>query len=118
MNKQEFDNVRTLANFLERYTSVAQKTATSKTFTFSVEDMPIWLGYYESLILTNVIPDGCAFNQKTNDTNYGVGNDGCCRREEFYKLLMQCYKYLYNALSSGEIFLKHNGWYLSEKEEL
>ena len=115
MNKREFDQVLDLTHFLEKYEEKA-KDARNKTFAFQKSDMNLWKSYFEALIKPGVLRDGMAFGAENNNTNLGIGIDGECYSDEFYQLLMQCYKYLYMALSSGEIFLKHKGWVVSDKE--
>lgn len=116
MNKQEFDQVRKLTAFLERFIPEVKKKNAEEIFEFSEEDKVLWDTYFKELILTNVLADGTAFGAKSNNSNLGIGTDGSCYPAEFYQLLMQCYKYMYLALSAGEIYLKYNGWYLAEKD--
>lgn len=52
---------------------------------------------------------------KIQEATKGVGNDARAYRVEYYQLLMQCYRYLYFALSSGEIFLEHTGWVTADR---
>lgn len=117
MNKLEFDQVVGLAHFLEKYTQQAMGADKNKLIRFSEEDKQKWNSYFEALVKPGILPDGKAFSSSGNDSNYGVGRDGECYRDEFLQLLMQCYKYLYLALSSGEIFLKYKGWDLSDGKE-
>lgn len=116
MNKQEFDLVRGLAALLEKYIPEIQSKKADEGYTFLDDDKALWMSYYEKLILTDVLMDGKAFGAKSNNTHLGIGKDATFVSAELYQLLMQCYKYLYNALSSGEIYLKYNGWYLAEKD--
>ena len=118
MNKKEFDQVVNLTHFLEKYTQKAIDAGRNKTFPFSKEDKKLWDAYFEMLIKPGILPDGMAFGEPTNDTNIGVGKDGECYRDEFLQLLMQCYKYLYTALSSGEVFLKYKNWCTADEKEL
>lgn len=69
--------------------------------------MSEWIGYFRRLILTDILVDGKAFGEPTNDTHLGIGSDGCCVAAEYYQLLMQCYKYLYLALASGSTSLRY-----------
>lgn len=115
MNKKEFDQVVGLACFLERYTAQATPCR-DKTFSFSKEDQLIWKGYFETLIKPGILPDGMAFGKPDNNCPDGIGTDGAAFSDEFFQLLMQCYKYLYKALSCGEIFLEHDGWYVTDRK--
>lgn len=117
MNKLEFDQVVELTHFLEKYTKQVMDTDRTKLIQFSGEDKKKWDSYFETLIKPGILPDGMAFGNFSNDSNYGVGRDGAGYRDEFLQLLMQCYKYLYLALSSGEIFLKYKGWGMSDGKE-
>lgn len=117
MNKAEFDQVVSLTHFLEKYMQQFIDAGRSKTIGFSEEDQKKWNGYFKALIEPEVLPDGKVFDAAGNHSNYGIGLDGTGYRDEFFQLLMQCYKYLYLALSSGEIFLEHNGWYVSDGKE-
>jgi hypothetical protein len=116
MNKMEFDEVRELSLFLERFIPEIKKTKSIMTYAFPKQDQATWKKFYNDLILTNVLPDGTAFGGKDATGNLGVGQDGSSSAAEFYQLLMQCYKYMYQALSAGEVYLKYNGWYLAQKE--
>ncbi len=117
MNKLEFDQVVSLTHFLEKYTQQMMDAGKDKVITFSSEDKNTWDTFFETLINPGILQDGMAFHTPCNDTKVGIGSDGACYREEFLQLLMQCYKYLYLALSSGEIFLKHKNWYTSDGKE-
>jgi hypothetical protein len=116
MNKQEFDEVRKLAVFLEQYIPEINKLESDKFYTFPIADQSVWSTYYKDLISTNVLPNETAFGVEVGTGKKGVGKDGICSSTEFYQLLMQCYKYMYQALSVGEVYLKYNGWYLAQKE--
>ncbi len=118
MNKKEFDQIVHLTHFLEKYTQQAIDAGRTNTFPFSEEDKKLWNSYFEMLIKPGILPDGMAFGEPNNDTNIGVGKDGVCHRDEFLQLLMQCYKYLYTALSSGEVFLKYKNWCISDAKEI
>ncbi|MEY8322232.1 hypothetical protein AAK894_14360 [Lachnospiraceae bacterium 46-61] len=118
MNKKEFDQIVDFTHFLEKYTQQAMNSNRNKTFSFSEEDKKIWNLYFEMLIKPGILPDGMAFGEPNNDTNVGIGKDGQCYRDEFLQLLMQCYKYLYTALSSGEVFLKYKNWCTSDEKEI
>lgn len=118
MNKLEFDQVVGLTHFLEKYTQQMMDAGKNKVINFSDTDKKIWDSYFETLIKPGILPDGMAFHMPNNDTNIGIGSDGAASREEFLQLLMQCYKYLYLALSSGEVFLKHKNWYTSDGKEV
>lgn len=117
MNKTEFDQVVGLAHLLEKYMTQIIGAGRSKSIGISDEDKKVWDSYFESLIKPGILPDGKVFHAMGNDSNYGVGRDGVAYRDEFLQLLMQCYKYLYLALSSGEIFLEHSGWEVSDGTE-
>ncbi len=117
MNKIEFDQVVGLTHFLEKYTQQAMDAGRDRTITFSETDKKIWNSYFEALIKPGILPDGISFHQPNNDTNLGIGRDAEGYRDEFLQLLMQCYKYLYLALSSGEIFLKYKSWDTSDGKE-
>ena len=116
MNKKEFDQVVSLAHFLEKYTQTAINCRT-KTFSFSAEDKQVWNAYFEMLIKPGILADGMAFGKENNNVPEGIGNDGAAFGDEFFQLLMQCYKYLYNALSSGEVFLKYKNWYVTDDKQ-
>lgn len=113
MNKLEFDRVAGLAHLLEPYRHKLP-TVDTETFSLSKEDMPLYQTYFEQVILPKVLEDGIAFGLPDNDCKNGVGSDGHAYRVEYYQLLMQCYRYLYLALSSGEVFLKHSGWLIAD----
>ncbi len=117
MNKREFDQVVDLTHFLEKYTQQAINTGRNKTSAFSDEDKKTWDLYFKMLIKPGILPDGMAFGQASNDTNVGIGSDGQFYLDEFMQLLMQCYKYLYTALSSGEVFLKYKNWQTADAKE-
>lgn len=118
MNKKEFDQIVHLTQFLETYTQQTMKSDRNKTLSFSEEDKKKWGLFFEMLIKTNVLPDGTAFGEPNNDTNVGIGKDGVFYKDEFLQLLMQCYKYLYRALSSGEVFLKYKNWQIADKTDI
>ena len=116
MNKKIFDEVVGLTHLLEKY--IPKLPADDKrTINIEAEDRPLWDKYFKELILTDVLDDGKAFGQKDNNTHYGIGTDAAGSRSEFFQLLMQCYRYLYHALSAGEIFLKCNYVTLAEQEK-
>lgn len=117
MNKQEFNIVSGLADLLETYTDKVSKLKNNKTMPFSTMDMAGWKLYFQQLILTDVLEDGRGWGSETNDTNVGVGKDGEFSAGELYQLLMQCYKYLYLALTVTEIHLTEEGWHLDGNEE-
>ncbi len=118
MNKIEFDHVVGLTQLLDKYTQQFMDAGKDKIIRFSDSDKKIWDSYFETLIKPGILPDGMAFHAPNNDTNIGIGSDGAGSREEFLQLMMQCYKYLYLALSSGEIFLKHKNWCTSDGKEI
>ena len=114
MDKFTFDKVVGLAHLLEKY--IPKLPADDKhTLEIAAEDRQAWNTYFQELILTNVIDDGKAFGQKDNNTPYGIGNDASGFRVEYYQLLIQCYRYLYQALSAGEVFLKFDHWRLADR---
>lgn len=113
MNKQEFDAVRGLIAFLERFLPEVKNKKNEEAYEFKNQDKEIWDAYFNKLILSDVLTDGKAYD-KSNDSNLGIGKDGIFVPAEYYQLLMQCYKYLYEALSCGDIFMKHTGWYVEE----
>ena len=47
-------------------------------------DMSEWMGYFRRLILADVLVDGRAFGEPTNDTHLGIGSDGRCVAAEYY----------------------------------
>lgn len=104
MNKAEFDQVVGLAHLLEKYMPQIIGAGRSKSIGFSDEDKKVWDSYFETLIKPEILPDGKVFSTSGNDSKAGVGLDGRGYRDEFLQLLMQCYKYLYLALSSGRFF--------------
>ena len=114
MDKFTFDKVVELAHFLEQYIPKLPKDD-SHTLAITKEDRPTWDRLYKELILTNVLDDGRAFGQKDNNNQYGIGNDASGYRAEYYQLLMQCYRYLYQALSAGEVFLQPNIWRTTDR---
>lgn len=118
MDKKVFDQVVNLTHFLEKYTQQAGSIGRDKTFAFSKEDQKTWELYFEMLVKSEILSDGMAFGESNNDTKVGIGKDGACYSDEFFQLLMQCYKYLYTALSSGEVFLKYKNWYISDSKEM
>lgn len=118
MNKKEFDQVIYLTQLLEKYRQQAIDIGRDKTLSFSEEDKKLWDLYFEMLIKPGVLSDGVAFGEPNNDSKVGIGTDGLFYRDEFLQLLMQCYKYLYMALSSGEVFLKYKNWYIADKNEV
>ena len=109
MNKATFDKVVELAHLLEKYIPKLPKDD-NHALDITKEDRPTWDALYKELILTDVLDDGRAFGQKDNANQYGIGNDASGLRAEYYQLLMQCYRYLYQALSAGEVFLQSNVW--------
>lgn len=113
MNKETFDQVRGLAQLLYNHVGEVPKND-QDLWTVPAADRPQWDTWFRKLILTNILPDGTAFGAETNDHNLGMGTDAKGYRSEFYQLLMQCYRYLYLALSSGEVFLQPGGWILSD----
>lgn len=114
MNKKTFDEVVNLAHFLEKYSEKAHSSR-NITFKFEETDMQSWQYFYTTLIEPGILPDGTAFGSTDSKTKLGIGDDGTCYGDEFFQLLMQCYKYLYYALSAGEVFLEHTGWEIAEK---
>lgn len=114
MNKQEFDTVRGLKDFFERFYPNVKEMKNDKSYEFKGQDKDIWKIYYEKLILPGILDDGKAFGAE-NSSNLGIGNDGIFLPVEYYQLLMQCYKYMYEALSCGEIYLNHTGWQIEEQ---
>lgn len=116
MNKTEFDKIVGLAQFLwENLDGIKKKVTKNEVVAFDAKAMPIWNEYFKSLILPGILPDGMSFGTPNNDTNMGVGKDGVALPSEYYQLMMQCYRYLYMALSSGEIYLKSGYWSSAEK---
>lgn len=114
MDKFTFDKVVGLTHLLEKY--IPKLPADDQhTLDIAAEDRQAWNTYFQELILTNVINDGKAFGQKDNNNQYGIGNDASGYRVEYYQLLMQCYRYLYQALSAGEVFLKFDHWRIADR---
>ena len=109
MNKIEFDKIVSFTALLERCHEQVQKNDRAN-IQVPDTDRPLYDAFFQELVLTDLLPDGKGMGESTNDTNVGMGRDALGSRAEYFQLLMQCYRYLYLALSSGEVFLQPTGW--------